>query len=203
MLEVGLTGGIACGKSVIREHFDRQGVPTLDADHVVHDLFRTDASLREALADHFGPTIFRTDGSVDRGALGAVVFEDPAKRGELESLVHPLVFARTASFLKGAEARGALVAVVDAALMIESGSFETYDRLVVALCPRALQEERLMARSGLSREQAASRIDAQMPAKEKARYADYVIDTAGTLEETRSRSDEVLGKLQDEASRTP
>ncbi len=199
MLKVGLTGGIACGKSVIRARFASRGAATLDADSVVHDLFRNDDELLRELSRCFGAAILDSDGSVNRKALGAIVFGDPSKRAELESIVHPRVFAAIRGFLRTASTSEAL-AVVDAALMIETGSYELYDRIVVASCSGELQRERLMARDGLSTEQAESRIAAQMPLEEKRLLADYIIDTSGTLQQTVERSDIVLAALQREAT---
>lgn len=200
MLKVGLTGGIACGKSVIREHFASRGVATLDADRVVHQLFEIDSELRDELGARFGAGVIGPGGTVDRKALGAVVFGDDGKRAELESIVHPRVFATIRSFLRTASQSESL-ALVDAALMIETGSFEIYDRLVVAVCPRSTQRERLVARDGITLEQAELRLDAQMPAEEKASFADYIIDTSGTLSDTRERSDEVLTALRELAAK--
>ena len=198
MLKVGLTGGIACGKSVIRARFESRGVVTLDADSVVHDLFQSDDELVGELSRCFGADVLSSDGGVNRKALGAIVFDDPSKRVELESIVHPRVFAAIRSFLRTASTSEAL-AVVDAALMIETGSYELYDRIVVASCSRELQRERLMARDGLTAEQADNRIAAQMPLEEKRLLADHIIDTSGTLEQTLERADDVLAALQREA----
>lgn len=199
MLAVGLTGGIACGKSVIRQKFDDRGVPTLDADHVVHGLFAPGSEVTRAIRSRFGASVIAADGSVDRKALGVIVFRDGTEREGLEAIVHPRVFQAIETFLDDARNRSADVAVVDAALMYETASYERYDRIVVAYCPPKLQQQRLMTRDALSPEQAQRRIDSQMPVEEKRDLADYVIDTSGTMEQTLERADRVLAQLLEEA----
>lgn len=200
MLEVGLTGGIACGKTVVRQRFDEAGVPTLDADRVVHGLFAPGTDVTADVEARFGVTVIAPDGSVDRKALGAVVFRDAEERRALEAIVHPRVFEAIETFFDTARRAGAAVAVVDAALMYETGSYERYHRVVVAYCPRDIQRERLMSRDGVSAEQADRRIAAQMSVEEKRDRADYVIDTSGTLEQTLERTDAVFEQLRAEAA---
>jgi dephospho-CoA kinase len=202
VLTVGLTGGIACGKSVVRRRLDERGVRTLDADLVVHDLMKPGTDVSGEIAARVGPEVIARDGSVDRKALGAVVFRDEAEREGLEAIVHPRVFEAIESFFADARAEGERLAVVDAALMVETGSYERYDRLVVVYCPRDLQKERLMSRDGLSPEEADRRIEAQMPVEEKKELADYVIDTSSTVDETLRRTDEVLEQLLAEGQAT-
>lgn len=189
MLTVGLTGGIACGKSVVRRRLEERGVPTLDADAVVHRLFTAESDLVEPLAAAFGRGVLAPDGSVDRKALGKIVFDDPSAKAKLEALVHPRVYEAIESFLRDARERGEALAVVDAALMIETGSYRRYDVVLVVHCREDQQLARLMARDGLSREDARKRIDAQMPIEEKVRYADQRIETSGTLEDTLAAVD--------------
>lgn len=143
------------------------------------------------------------DGSIDRKALGAIVFRDPAKREELEAIVHPRVFEAIDVFFAAARENDAALAVVDAALMYETGSFERYDCIVVAYCPRELQKQRLMNRDSLSAADAERRIRTQMPTEEKRDRADYVIDTAGTMHQTLQRTDAVLAKLRAHAKQRP
>lgn len=199
MLEVGLTGGIACGKTVIRRRLEALGVPTLDADRVVHGLFAPGTDVTSAVEAQFGADVIAADGSVDRKALGGIVFRDLAERKRLEAIVHPKVFEAIDAFFAKARADDADVAVVDAALMYETGSYRRYDCVVVAYCPRDAQRRRLMERDGVSREQAERRIAAQMPVEEKRDLADYVIDTSGTMEQTLELTDKVLEQLRRKA----
>lgn len=196
-MKVGLTGGIACGKTVVRKRLESLGVPTLDADHVVHGLLGPETEVSAEIASEFGNDVIAEDGAVDRKALGALVFGDEGARRKLEAIVHPRVFEAIGAFFDEAAKRGESVAVVDAALMIETGSYRRYDCVVVAYCPREIQKQRLMERDGLEAEDAERRIASQMPIDEKRELADYVIDTSGTMEQTLERADEVLRKLRE------
>ena len=196
MLRVGLTGGIACGKSVVRRRFEEEGVPTLDADAVVHRLLESGTKTTAEIARTFGPGVLASGGSVDRRALGRLVFADDEARKRLNAIVHPRIYEAIEDFFRGAAAAGAPLAVVDAALMVETGSYERYDRILVVHCTPAQQLERLKERDGLSTEDAEQRIAAQMPIEEKVAYGDELVDTSGTLEETVARADEVLKKLR-------
>jgi dephospho-CoA kinase len=195
VIKVGLTGGIACGKSIVRRHFESQGVATLDADEIVHDLLGPDTEVTRAVADTFGD-VLAPDGSVDRKALGAIVFSDEAARRKLNAIVHPGVWRAIDAFFKRAEESGEPLAVVDAALMIETGSHERYDVMVIVACSEDVQLERLMARDGLSTSEAHRRISSQMPIAEKRSYGDFVIDTSGSFHRTIDRADQVLAELR-------
>ncbi|HXV63958.1 MAG TPA: dephospho-CoA kinase [Vicinamibacteria bacterium] len=199
MLEVGLTGGIACGKSVVRRRFEEKGVATLDADVVVHRLFEPGSEVVRELESVFGPQILTVEGAVDRKTLGALVFRDSAARQRVNAIVHPHVWLAIDAFFQSLRGRGEPFGVVDAALMVETGSYERYDCLIVVHCTAELQKERLMKRDGLTSEEAQRRIEAQMPIEEKKAYADLLIDTSGTLAETLSRTDDVLAALRNMA----
>jgi dephospho-CoA kinase len=196
VLKVGLTGGIACGKTVVRRRLEERGIPTLDADAVVHRLLQagTDVTLR--IAERFGDAVIAPDGSVDRKVLGAIVFRDEEARKKLNAIVHPGVWREIERFFGEREKASDPVAVVDAALMIETGSYRRYDRVVVVHCRPDLQLERLMARDGLSREDALRRMSAQMPIEEKLPFADFLVDTSGSIEETLKKADDLVTQLQ-------
>ncbi len=202
MLRVGLTGGIACGKTHVRKLLAERGAFTVDADTVVHQLMDRQTELTEAVGERFGSDVLAPDGSVDRKKLGAIVFSDPNARRELDRLVHPKVIAEEKRLLAEAERKGVQIGVVDAALMIETGTYRDYDRLVVVYCPREVQLERLIARDGLSPEEAARRVDAQLSVEEKKLYAHYVVDSSGSLEDTERRVGEVWDSLLHDAAAT-
>jgi dephospho-CoA kinase len=199
MLRVGLTGGIACGKTVVRKLLAERGAFTLDADTLVHELLGPGTPLSRRVGEEFGEGHLLPDGSVDRKKLGALVFADSEARQRLNALVHPEVVARIGQLLDGAERRGERLAIVDAALMIETGSYRGYDRIIVVHCPRSLQIRRLVERDGLTREEAERRVAAQMPVEDKKRFAHYLIDTAGTLEQTKKQVQAVWEQLRVEA----
>jgi dephospho-CoA kinase len=196
MLKVGLTGGIACGKTVVRRRLEERGIPTLDADAVVHRLLQAETDVTRRIAETFGETVIAPDGSVDRKALGGIVFADEEARKKLNAIVHPGVWREVERFFDEREEASDPVAVVDAALMIETGSYRRYDRLVVVHCRPELQLERLMARDGLSREDAERRIRSQMPIEQKLPFADFLVDTSGTIEETLKRTDDLASQLK-------
>jgi dephospho-CoA kinase len=196
MLKVGLTGGIACGKTVVRRRLEERGIPTLDADAVVHRLLQSGTDVTREIAEIFGDAVIAPDGSVDRKALAVIVFNDEEALRKLNAVVHPAVWREIQRFFEEREKASDPVAVVDAALMIETGSFRRYDRVVVVHCLPELQLDRLMARDGLSREDALRRIRSQMPIEEKRPFADFLVDTSGSIEETLKQADELASQLQ-------
>lgn len=203
MLRMGLTGGIATGKSAVGRMFVELGCHLIDADRIVHRLFEPGQAVYKAVVQEFGDSIIASDGTIDRKVLGDIVFEDPQVREKLNSLVHPATIQYQQDWLlelEGSDPQG--IGIVEAALMIEVGTYRNYDKLIVAACPPELQKQRLRSRSGLSGEQIDARIRAQMPMEEKVKYADYVIDTSGDLAATRSQVVEVNSKLREFAART-
>jgi dephospho-CoA kinase len=195
VLRVGLTGGIACGKTVVRRRLEERGIPTLDADAVVHRLLAAGTDVTRKIAESFGPEVLAPDGSVDRRALGGIVFRDEEAREKLNAIVHPGVWREIERFFEDRERASDPVAVVDAALLIETGSYQRYDFLVVVHCRPELQLERLMARDGLALHEAERRIRSQMPLDQKLPFGDFLIDTSGTIEETVNQADELASKL--------
>jgi dephospho-CoA kinase len=197
MLRVGLTGSIAVGKSFVSGVLAELGCHVLDADEVARRVVEPGAEGLRVVVAEFGESVLRSDGTLDRARLGQIVFGDEEKRRLLNSILHPLIIAEQDEWLRRKDLedpRG--VGVVDAALMIESGGHERFDRLVVVHCRPELQLERLMRRNNLSREEAEARIAAQMPQPEKLRHADFAIDTSGSFDQTRKRVEEVYEALR-------
>lgn len=178
---IGLTGNIASGKSVVLNELRRLGAATLDADAVVHQLLRPGTAVQEAVVAAFGPAVLAADGAIDRRALGAIVFADPAALARLEALVHPAVLAYTREWLAGVAAP---VAVVDAIKLFEAGIADWCDEVWVVTCPAEERARRLVAHRGMAEEEAWQRIRAQPPEEEKAARADVVIDNSGHLSRT-------------------
>ena len=189
MLRIGLTGGIASGKTTVRRVFERTGIPMLDADALTHEFFLPGGELVEEIANHFGPDVVAPGGSIDRKILGARVFANPVEREWLNDLVHPRIWQRIGAFLDECERQGRGVAGIEAALMVETGSAANYDRIVVVACRPEQQFERLTARSGMSSEEARLRLAAQMDPVAKARQADDLVNASGTLEETEAAAE--------------
>jgi dephospho-CoA kinase len=201
MLKVGLTGSIAVGKSFVVSVMRELGCHTLDADQTAREVVAKGTDGLAEIMSNFGAGVLTTEGELDRKRLGEIVFADEAKRRLLNSIVHPRVFAAQDAWLASIEDRDPkAIAVVDAALMIESGGYRRFDRLIVVWCKPEIQLERLMARDGLSEADAKRRIDAQMPQEEKKRFADDLIDTSGGPEDTRRQVETLVGRLRELAS---
>jgi dephospho-CoA kinase len=204
MLSVGLTGGIATGKSTVGLMFVELGCHLIDSDQITHQLLEPGQSVHAAVIEEFGERILAEDGTIDRRVLGNIVFkEDPRTRDRLNRLIHPAIIRRQQQWLREVEAKDpGGIAIVDAALMIEVGTYRNYDKIIVVTCTPAVQKRRLAERSGLSQEEIEARIRSQMPMKEKVRFADFVIDNSGDPSDTRRQVEEVNSKLRELAANT-
>ncbi len=196
MLRLGLTGGIASGKSAVAAMLRELGFAVLDADALAHKLIEPGQAAYAEVIQEFGPSIADTSGCIDRAKLGAMVFADLAKLDRLNAIVHPRVAEVILSQFEVWRRSGVRDAVfVEAALLVESGIHKKLDGLVVVWCRPEQQLERLLAR-GLSKTEALRRIDAQLPVEEKLRLATEKIDCSGSLEETRRQVEALAGKLR-------
>jgi dephospho-CoA kinase len=197
MLKVGLTGSIAVGKSTVCDIFAKLGCHVLDADLTAREVVEPGSQGLARIVDLFGDEVLQPDGSLDRQKMGNIVFTDGSKRAALNSIVHPLVIESQDRWLKTVEKNDpAGIAIVDAALMIESGGYKRFDQLIVVWCRPDIQLKRLMSRDHLTESEAIGRIQSQMPQEEKKKYAEHLIDTSDGLAKTRERVNEVFGKLQ-------
>jgi dephospho-CoA kinase len=201
MLRVGLTGGIACGKSHVLHRLAARGLATLDLDQVAHELMAPGGGAYAEVVSAFGPGILGPDGSIDRRVLGARVFADPEARARLDALVHPRVRAEEAARARALAAEGRPILVSDAALLVEAGVHLRFDRLVVVHCAPEEQVRRLVARDGLSAEAAWARVLAQMPNEEKRGYGHFVIETSGGVTDTEAAADGLAAELTALAAR--
>jgi dephospho-CoA kinase len=196
MLRLGLTGGIASGKSAVSAMLREMGFAVLDADALAHKLIEPGQPAYDEVLQEFGPSIADTSGRIDRAKLGAMVFADLAKLDRLNAIVHPRVAEVILSQFEVWRRSGVRDAVfVEAALLVESGIHKKLDGLVVVWCRPEQQLERLLAR-GLSETEARRRIDAQLPVEEKLRLATEKIDCSASLEETRRQVEALAGKLR-------
>jgi dephospho-CoA kinase len=197
MLRVGLTGSIAVGKSFVSALLAELGCHVLDADRTAREVVEAGTPGLDAVTSAFGQEVLKADGSLDRARLGAIIFGDEKRRALLNSILHPYIIAAQDEQLRRWEQDDPHgIAVVDAALMIESGGYRRFDKLIVVHCLTQVQVERLMLRNNLSRAEAEARISAQMPQEEKKRYADFLIDTTEGFEPTRLRTIEVYEALR-------
>ena len=186
MLKIGLTGGIATGKSFVLSVLRELGCEVMDADQTAREVVEPGQPAFEEIFAHFGSEVVGADGRLDRPKLGAIVFNDPAQREKLNSIVHPKVFEAQARWMAEVEARNPqAVVIIDAALMIETGSYRRFDKVVVVYCEPELQLQRLMARNNMTQEEATARISSQMPSAEKLKFADFSINTSQGFEDTR------------------
>ena len=196
VLTVGLTGGIASGKSTVDAMFGELGVHVIDADAIVHGLLAPGGAAVAPVAAAFGPAVAAPAGGIDRIALGRIVFGDATARARLESIVHPLVGEEIAASIGSLRRNpGGPIVIVDAALLVETGIDRHFDRLIVVTCREETQLERLVRDRGLTEDEALKRIRAQASSTEKAARAHYRIDNDGTFEQTRGQVEQVYRSL--------
>jgi dephospho-CoA kinase len=194
VLLVGLTGGIASGKSTVSAMLAERGAEIIDADHIARQVVLPGTPAWHKIRDHFGPGVLFPDGQIDRQALADIVFADPSKLALLNEITHPAIFERIADRLEECNARD-LIVVLDAALLIETGLAATVDVLVVVHSDREVQIERLAAK-GMREADARARIAAQLPPEQRLAKADTVVENVGSLEDLGKRVDELWDDLQ-------
>lgn len=192
----GLTGGVASGKSTVARYFASQGVAVIDADELAREVVNPGSPALQEIAAAFGPELIGANGELDRRRLGQRIFPNPALREQLNAIVHPRVAALFQQRVSDLKAQGVPLACYDVPLLFERNLQSNLRPVVVVTTPYDLQLARLMTRNSLPSEEAAARIAAQMPLKEKTTQADYVIDNSGSLEETTRQAAQVLAKIR-------
>jgi dephospho-CoA kinase len=191
----GLTGGIGSGKSTVGKRFAERGLPVLDADQLARDAVAPGTPGLAGIVERFGPEMLLPNGTLDRKAVAARVFDDAEARRDLNAITHPRVAALFAAKTGALDAAGAPLACYEVPLLFEVGLERALSPVVVVGVPENLQVERAMRRDGSTENEAKARIAAQLSLEEKVRRADYVIDNTGSLEATRARADEVLDDI--------
>lgn len=198
MLRVGLTGGIACGKSTVAKMFAEFGAQIVDADVIVHELYRPGQETYQELIKHFGREIVKPDGEIDRAKLATIVF-DGGRVEELNKIVHPAVIRRQDQWMRGANEPHAII-MVEAALIFEANARDRFDKILVVTCSPAQKITRFAHRSSMSEAQAQAEVErrskAQIPDDEKARRADFVIDNSGSVDESRHQVERIYAELK-------
>lgn len=196
MLKVGLTGGLASGKTFVARLLEKHGCHVVHADRIGHEVLSADGPAYPAVVEEFGCDILGADGQIDRKILGRLVFSDAERLAVLNSIIHPHVFRRQDEFFARVAADDPDgIAVVEAAIMIEAGSYKRYEKLLVTVCAPEQQIQRFIEREGGTEAEARARLDRQMPLEEKRKFADFVIDTSGSKEQTAERVEEVYHAL--------
>lgn len=196
MLKVGLTGGYATGKSFVAKELERLGCFVIYADRLGHQVLERGGGAYAPTVQAFGPGVLAPDGSIDRKKLAAIVFPAPEALNTLSGFVHPAVFRLEEELLIGFERQNpAGIAVIEAAILIETGRYKLFDCLILTTCDEATQIRRGIERDGLTRQQVLSRMAQQMPLAEKKRFAHYVIETSGPNESTVRQVHDVYGEL--------
>lgn len=192
---VGLTGSIATGKSVVAKMFAELGVKIVDSDAIAKDIVRNGKPAYNEILEHFGSDVLAPDGEIDREKLGKIIFEDETKRQILNEITHPRVFEIMRTEINIYASQGVAVAMCDVPLLIESGAQNWLKPIVLVYVDRETQLARLMQRDGCSRERAISRISSQMQIDEKRKFADYIIDNSGSIEDTRRQVEKIYETL--------
>jgi len=185
----GLTGNIGSGKSTVAAMFREAGIPVLDADRISREVTPPGSPAFRDVVKEFGPGILGPDGAIDRERLAEIVFSDPSRRARLERITHPAILDAMKESLEALAREGHAVAIVEAALIHESGRKGLFEAVISVRCDPSVQLRRLAGRGGMTREQAAARAAAQMGAEQKARASEYVVDNSGDLESTRRQVD--------------
>jgi dephospho-CoA kinase len=189
MRRVGLTGGIGCGKTTVCGFFAALGAGIISADEVAHEIIQPRGEAYQAIVKIFGTAVLNEDQTINRAALGSLVFNSEDLRIKLNEITHPIIIRRTSEMMEEMDRQGRHpIAIVDAALMVESGSYKRFEKLIVVWCAEQQQIERICRRSMINETEARKRIAVQMPLREKRRYADYEIDTSGSLKDTEDQT---------------
>ena len=194
---VALTGGMATGKSHVGKILESLGCHLIEADALGHLALSPGGEAFAPAVAEFGTGILKSNGSIDRKSLAAIVFTNPEKLHALNAIVHPAVARLQQGKVEAIQKRDPnAIIVVEAAIHIETGGYKRYQKLILVICEEQEQVKRAMARDGANREEVLARIAQQMPLSEKRKYADYVIDTSGTPEDTRRQTVEVYNSLR-------
>ncbi|MGL4911358.1 MAG: dephospho-CoA kinase [Romboutsia sp.] len=191
MLILGLTGNIGCGKSSLSDIFKENNIEIIDADIIARQIFE-DKEVLESVFEQFGYEIKNAEGNLNRKALGAIVFNDDKKLIELNNLTHPSIRNKILNRIKDAKNKGEKIVVIDAALIVESQYLEIIDKLLIVTCNMNEQIKRIKERDKCNKEEAISRIKSQMNQSEKVKFADYVIDNSGNLEQLKLKANNFI-----------
>lgn len=195
-LVLGLTGGIATGKSTADEFFKKKQIPIIDSDKIAHNIMDVGKPAWKQVKETFGEDYLNPDQSVNRKKLGNLVFNDSAELKKLNDITHPLIYQEIQDKIKAEKDKNVPLVIVDAPILFETGGQSYCDKTLVISLPQDLQIKRLMARNNLTEDEALSRINSQMSLKEKRKLATFVVDNAGTIEELESKLEQLLKEIK-------
>ena len=195
MLVVGLTGGMASGKSVVSKTLRDLGLSIIDADLIAREMVKPNKAGYRDIVDHFGKGILNPDQTINRRRLAKIIFSDPEERERLNSLLHPRIVKEIKRRIENFKEKGEGMVIVDAALLIAAGQLPLVDKLIVVIVSKRLQIKRLAQRDHLTEKEARERIATQMPLSEKMKLADYVVNNSGSVKKTIKRTKEVYSQL--------
>ncbi len=196
-LIIGLTGGIATGKSTVAKMFVNHGIPVVDTDRISFELLRKGSNTYHEVLAIFGKEILLTNGDINRKKLGRAIFNDNVKRKKLNNIIHPRVRAITSSEVKKYEELGATIIVIDVPLLFETNFVMLVDKTIVVYTTPELQVERLVGRDAIKKEYAMLKIESQMPIEEKVKLADYVVNNSKSILTTKKEFVVIVKKLED------
>ncbi|HEY7535092.1 MAG TPA: dephospho-CoA kinase [Thermodesulfobacteriota bacterium] len=196
MKVIGLTGNIACGKTIVAKMFEELGARIIDADYIARRVVEPGEPAWKEIVEKFGPEILNPDDTINRKELGDIVFKDKEKREELNNITHPRIIERIKLILEEYRKEKVEVVIIEAALIVEKGGMKpVISGLILITADEEAEITRLIKRDGVSRKQAITRIKSQMPLSEKIKYANYIIDNSGNLKDTRNQVREVWKKI--------
>ena len=196
MIVIGLTGGILTGKSTVSEMLAEKGAVIIDADKIGHEAYQPETTVWQEVVDAFGNDILKGNGEIDRKKLGEIVFNDPEALARLNSIMHPRMHSMIREEIEGLSGEGVDLVVLEAAVLIEANWTDLVEEVWVTVAPEETAVKRLQNRGGLSEEQARARIRSQLPAEERAKHADVIVDTDCDLAEVRAKVEELWRRLQ-------
>lgn len=196
MLILGLTGNIGCGKSSLSNILIQNNIDVIDADIISRQIFE-DKELLNLVFEHFGQNIKNIDGTLNRKALGNIVFNDDEKLVLLNSLTHPKIKEKILDKINQIKNIGKSLVVIDAALLVEGGYLDILDKLIVITCKESIQISRIQKRDNCSKDEAINRINSQMSQEEKVKYADYIIDNSATTDDLKYKANELIQYMKE------
>ena len=192
----GLTGSIACGKTTVAKFFEKYGITVVDLDNVAREVVKKGEKGLKLIIEKFGKEYITDTGELNRKKLGELIFKDKKAKETLESILHPLIFKWERNFLENFRKNSDTPIIIDAALMIESGSYKRYNKIIVVYVPEKIQIQRLMKRENLSFDEAVVRIKSQMSIENKKEYADFIIDNSKDLNYTEQQVRDIVEVLK-------